>query len=88
MAGKGFKQFLGTEGEVEQGARTPALPPPPATYSRDPRSKHTKGGGSWPQHRPASRGSRSLHPHCTQVSQARGHLPYLGCKLALLVERG
>lgn len=33
-------------------------------------------------------GSRSLHPHCTQVSQARGHLPYLGCKLALLVERG
>lgn len=49
MAGKGFKQFLGAEGEEEQGARTPAPPPPPATYSRDPRSRHTQGGGSWPQ---------------------------------------
>lgn len=65
MAGKGFKQFLGTEGEVEQGARTPALPPPPATYSRGPRSKHTKGGGSWPQHRPAS---SVAHAPCTPTA--------------------
>lgn len=29
MAGKGFKQFLGAEGEEEQGARTLPCPCPP-----------------------------------------------------------
>lgn len=91
MAGKGFKQFLGTEGEGEQGARTPALPCP---RPQQPRAV-TQGQGTLTEGaaglstglRPPC-GSRSLRPHSTQASRARGHLPYLGCKLALLVERG
>lgn len=89
MAGKGFKQFLGAEGEEEQGARTLPCPcpPQPTAVTQGQGTPREGAAGLSASLRPPC-GSRSLCSHCTQVSQARGHLPYLGCKLALLVERG
>lgn len=97
VAGEGLEQLLQAEGDEERRAQTPAHPlPAKGPPSHDPRAEQTREGGSGPLGRPASSlfGPGLMLPAChPQMPQAQGstgptHLAYLGCELALLVERG